>query len=277
MTRIIATVIADSINTFGSRLTTFELTYPRFIHAEFMTHRMFSRNSSSSRAIPVKKMITDVIEHPVVPLHWGKNQAGMQAREELDAKASDACFDLWLAARDQAVKTAQSLMALGLHKQIANRLLEPWMHITVICTSSTFENFFKLRCHPDAEPHIQALAYTMRAALEKSKPVHLTGDTPATSWHLPFVSLEDRRLATDISDVVKKSVARCARGSYLQQSGDYTLLEDIELHDRLAASGHWSPFEHQASACKHGTMSGNLGMGWTQYRKLFQNESGKAV
>lgn len=270
---ISAKVICDSvIARSASRLTTLELTYPRFIHAEVMTHRVFSRNSSSSRAIPVSKMLADVIENPVIPIHWGANQSGMQAYTELSADKADACLDLWLNARNEAVAHVQGLMKIGLHKQIANRLLEPWMHITVICSSTRFANWFKLRAHEAAEPHIQVLAAKMREAIEASEPQRLEyGD-----WHLPFVTADD--LADyDMPDCIKKSVARCARGSYLQQHGLHDFQDDIDLHDRMSTLGHWSPFEHQAQPALHPSvckLGGNFGNEWIQYRKTFAGETG---
>lgn len=285
------TILADSVADYASspsRLTTFELTYPRCIHSEFMTHRVFSRNSASSRAIPVEKMIRDVEENPFIPISWGKNQRGMSAREELDEKEADHALELWLQARDRAVDSALRMIEIGLHKQIINRILEPWMWITVICTGHTFKNFFLQRCHEDAEPHMQRLAGMMREAYEASKPtVKDQGE-----WHLPFITDQDirtYRLAArapgasawdDEMALVKKSVARCARGSYLQQHGNFTMAKDIELHDLLAEKRHWSPFEHQAVNDRAKWISasfplGNLATtGWVQYRKTFAGESG---
>lgn len=260
-----ATILADSVHplTCFGRLTTFELTYPRFVHSEFMTHRTFSRNSASSRAIPTKVLLDQVINNPVIPIHWGKLQKGMQAYQELNETQKLWCQEEWLQARDNAVKTVESLLKIGLHKQIANRLLEPWMHITVIATTNErgLRNFFKLRCHEAAEPHIQRLAIEMRKAYKHSEPTTLTID----KWHAPF------------SDNIKVSVARTARGSYLQQHGSFTREDDEKLHDRLADMGHWSPFEHQAQATMIPGYGGNLGDGWLQYRKTFHGEDGCSI
>jgi thymidylate synthase ThyX len=276
-------ILLDSINSSGDRLTTFELTYPRFIHSEFMTHRMFSRNSASSRAIPIEKMIERVESDPVIPVYWGKNQKGMQAIEELEGDFRDASISRWLRARDQAIIDARALIHYGVHKQIVNRLLEPWMWITVICSATMYENFFKLRCHPDAQPEIQKLAYMMRDEYRTSTPnpmydgeCHLpllpdlkelivgflgTNEAiPATSGRFPSCYLR------------KISVGRCARVSYLTHHGTRDPQADIELHDRLLSSGHWSPFEHVAYAAP-GEISGNF-HGWVQYRKQFEGESG---
>ena len=257
------------------RLTTFELTYPRCIHSELMTHRVFSRNASSSRAIPVARMIANVNDHPFIPEHWGQNEKGMQASGVLQASGIVTCRRAWLAARDEAVKQAQIMVEAGLHKQIANRILEPWMWITVIVTGSTFANWFKLRNHGAAEPHMQKLAGMMLQAYRSSKPTVLESGT--CSWHLPFITEADKANGLGLGALIKKSVARCARGSYLQQEGDHSFAKDEELHDNLAASGHWSPFEHQAcqaTIAGNAWQGGNLGPGWFQYRKQFVMESG---
>lgn len=263
-----AKVLADSVNPSDSRITTVELTYPRCIHSEFMTHRMFARNAASSRAIPVKAMLDRVVYNPFIPIHWGANQKGMQARQELTKANQDACEAEWLSARDRAVDTVRKLIDLNLHKQIANRLLEPWMWITVIATGNQagFENFFKLRCHEDAEPHIQKVAYLLREEYDRS-------DAKSLSWgedHLPLTGYPgDTSLSPN--ELRKVSTARCARVSYLTHDGRRDVSADIVLHDRLSGAGHWSPFEHVATASPDGD-GGNLGKGWQQYRKNFVGE-----
>lgn len=270
---ISARILLDSVNPEGIRLVTWELTYPRFIHSEFMTHRTFSRNAASSRAIPVEKLMAAVKENPAMPVWWGKNQAGMQAKEELDEQAKMAAQSRWLLARDEALRFAALLQETGLHKQIANRILEPWMHITVIASATDHRNFFKLRAHPDAQPEFQALAYKMKELYDSHEPQKLgTGE-----WHIPLVGEEDAQALFDDGRLTKNegllrlSVARCARVSYVRQHDKKTIEEDLALHDRLAASGHWSPFEHQAQALYHKTHTGNF-RGFRQYRHTFANE-----
>jgi hypothetical protein len=292
-------VIADSISAAGQRLTTMQLRYPRFIHAEVMTHRVFSRNASSSRAIPVERIIADLQRDPAIPVHWGANQPGMQARQELDAEGKLLASAHWLDAMDLVVKEVQELVKLGLHKQVANRLLEPWSHINVVVTSSQWANFFALRCHPDAQPEIQQLAQTMEHALLLSIPtlVHVG------EWHLPYINFgEDWVAATrycqvgritrdmprkeEIYAVLRKvSTARNARVSYLTHDGRKTTLEeDIELHNKLVIQEplHASPAEHVATPDrwlegeKHGyweneELHGNF-TGWQQYRKMLPRE-----
>lgn len=232
-----------------------QLTYPRFVHAEYMTHRVFSRNAASSRAIPVEKMIHAVETNPVIPIHWGANQKGMQAHQELGIDAQIDCEEVWLNARDEAVRVVRRLLGLGLHKQIANRLLEPWMWITVIHSATEWDNFFKLRCHVMAEPHMQALAFAMRDAYR--------GSTPQKGcWHLPLTGFPGDEGLSE-SDLRLVSVARCARVSYLTHDGLRDVAADLRLAETLRTNGHFSPWEHVA----HGFQGrwGNF-LGWKQLR-----------
>lgn len=265
-----AKIIEDSVNPSGVRLTTFVLTYPRFIHSEFMTHRMFSRNASSSRAIPVKKSIQMVVSEPVIPLAFTKNKPGMQGGEALSGEAHEKAVEIWLKARDAMVDFANQLADLEVHKQYANRLLEPFAHITVVCSATDYDNFYALRCHEMAQPEIHALADLMYEASLASVPVQRLGG----EMHLPFVSDEERQsLSNEL--VIKMSVARCARVSYLNHDGKKpTLEEDLALYNRLVGSApiHASPAEHQAIARNYDGHSGNF-RGWTQYRKLLSNEN----
>lgn len=284
----------DSINTHGDRLTTWVLTYPRFVHAELMTHRLFSRNSSSSRAIPTAKLIEQVMTDPVMPVWWGKNQAGMQAREELSDQPvralnggailhyvpKAAAQRTWLHARDEAVKHVQELLRIGLHKQIANRILEPWMWITVIVSATEFENWFWQRDHKDAQPEIAVVASEMYKLYKVNEPALLKPG----AWHLPFTTLADHSDEVVLSsgtyrtDMLRKiSTGRCARVSYLTHEGKRDPYEDVGLHDRLASThdsgdpGHYSPFEHPAMALDKSERWGNF-VGWKQYRKFFDHE-----
>ena len=252
-------VLLDSINPSGQRLTTFVLRFPRFVLPEFNTHRMFSRNASSSRAIPTAKLMQQLRDDPVIPVEWGRNQSGMQAREVLDAGAAAEAEAAWLAARDAALARAEQLRATGVHKQIVNRLLEPWMWASVIVSATTYENFFTLRCHPDAQPEIKRLADLMRSAFVASTPTPLA----AGDWHLPFVGVDDAALP--IEDQKQVSVARCARVSYLTHVGTRDIDADRQLHQRLLDAGHWSPFEHVAMAVRDEARFNNF-TGWQAYR-----------
>lgn len=263
-------ILKDSIAPSGIRLTTWELTYPRMVHAELMTHRLFSRNSASSRAIPNEKLRKRVQEDPVLPLWWGKNQTGMQAREELTGLHLERAKEVWLKARDMMLEASEVLGSseVGLHKQLANRLIEPWMFITVILSSTELDNWFHLRDHPDAQPEIAWVAREMRQQYGHATPTVLAEG----EWHLPLIHDEDRvALAGGVGTLRKVSVGRCARVSYLTHDGHRDLEEDVRLHDRLVTSGHWSPFEHVAQALSEPTRHGNF-RGWYQYRKEFPTE-----
>lgn len=307
---ITAKIIADSVGPKSPRITTFELRYPRFIHAEFMTHRMFSRNASSSRAIPVERQIQSIIEDTAMPVHWGMNQSGMQADKETTAEVvmkqyrklngsdrdgglvTDDPVDFymapqaaWLEARDRAIEIAEGFVAAGYHKQVVNRILEPFSHIKVVVTATNYENFFHLRSHKDAQPEIKVLSDLMHEAYTASAP-RMLGEH---DWHLPYV-MDDELGSFDIGDLIKFSVARCARVSYDNHDGTTANhANDIKLYDRLVGSVplHASPAEHQAKAdsiisvgsggvdvarWENDHLSGNFDGGWIQYRKTLDHE-----
>jgi thymidylate synthase ThyX len=275
MGQIKAKIILDSLSPSGKRLTTMELTYPRFIHAEFMTHRAFSRNAASSRAIPIKDMIEMVKENPAMPVFWGKNKRGMSPVKEIEDV--EAAKKIWLEARDKAVAYAEWLNDLNVHKQIVNRVLEPWKLITVICTATEWSNFFALRDHQDAQQEIAELAKKMRIAMDTSIP-------QSRIIHTPYLTKEDiTEIWYNTNEEIKAfkntcsmiSVARCARVSYLTHDGKRDHEKDLTLYDRLltgSGHGHWSPFEHVAfSLDDPNERSGNF-IGWKQYRKTFSQE-----
>lgn len=240
-------VIEDSVSEAGDRLTTLQLLYPRFIHAELMTHRVFSRNASSSRAIPVKKMIDMVRSEPAMPIHWGLNQPGMQADNQLCGVHLENAKELWMEAARSAARVAESMTEIGLHKQVANRILEPFQHISVVLTATEFDNWRELRRHTDAQPEIQHLATEIDIQRDRSIPKILKYG----EWHLPYVSQEERIEMRDaIENLRAISSARCCRVSYLKHDGTKSdLNEDLALCFRLAAARpiHASPFEHQAT------------------------------
>jgi thymidylate synthase ThyX len=252
-----ARIESDSINEYGDRLTTFVVTYPRFIHSEMMTHRMFSRNSSSSRAIPTAKLIAQIESDPVYPIWWGKNQPGMQADQEIADMAS--ARRIWEGARDAAVAHARQLDALGMHKQLVNRVLEPYSWITVIISATDYSNFFKLRCNSEAQPEMQWIAGMMRDAYYGATPILITD-----GWHLPFVREAEKE---NLETALHLSVARCARVSLLTHDGKHDPSKDLNLAKRLQESGHWSPFEHQATPTLR-DYAGNF-TGWKQNRHRY--------
>lgn len=263
-------ILKDSLNDFNDRLTTFSLTYPRIILAEFNTHRMFARSTASSRAIPTKKIIDSVKTNPFIPEFWGQNKAGMQATQEVTDV--DICLAEWLKARDMAVESAQQLLEAGVHKQLANRLLEPFMFVTTIVSATTYKNFFNLRCHADAQPEFRKLALMMREAYEKSSPEKLkTGE-----WHLPLIFSEDEDLPIDVK--IKIAVARCARVSYLNHEGKRDIDNDLTLYNRLVVRQDINEPIH-ASAAEHVAVAANSEFfgpfkGWKQHRKFLLNEDG---
>ena len=141
-------IVADSANSFGDRLTSLVLTYPRIIHSEMMTHRMFSRNASSSRAVPVDKMIKAVRENTFCPFEFQKSHKGMQGSEYFTGADRQECINLWLESAELALQQAEKMKAKGISKQIINRILEPYQYYTVLITGSKegWQNFFNLRC-----------------------------------------------------------------------------------------------------------------------------------
>ena len=277
----------DSLAPCGKRLTTVVIRYPRFIHSEVLTHRDRARNSASSRAIPWPKMMAAITEDPVVPIRFGSEQKGMQTGGEVENV--EEARRIWMSARDDAVFYAQQLADLGVHKSICNRLTEPFMWITVVMTATEWNNFFRLRCHTDAEIHFQKIAGMIREALGNSIPkvpeeVCLTStnfesiEQHSELWHLPFVAghdLDDVLADFSMDDIKRISAARCARVSYLTHEGIHDPKKDLELFNRLANGsgfGHWSPMEHVAMALDTPDRSGPF-IGWKQFRKEFHLEN----
>lgn len=262
-------IIEDTVG-YGVRLTTYQLRYPRFIHSELMTHRVFSRNASSSRAIPTAKLLEMVKVDPAMPVYWGKNQSGMQAREELNEETKLKAVEVWLETRDLVVEQTKKMIDLGVHKQIANRMLEPWHYIHVVLTATEFDNFFDLRCHEDAQPEIKELAEAMQKAYNK---MEVTKTCEQGWWHLPYVTAEERE-TLPLEQLLKISTARCARVSYMNHDGTATdPAKDAKLHDMLvvAKPPHMSPAEHQAVFMhSNDRFFGNL-RSWKQYRKFLED------
>jgi hypothetical protein len=277
-----AQVIADSVGPNGVRLTTMTLMYPRMIHAEYMTHRAFSRNASSSRAIPVKKLINMAVEDPAFFSEVRLNEPGMQGQVLADPETLTKFHDEWLQLMRLSAEFAKRWAApvseggYNIHKQHVNRVMEPWHHIKVVHTATEWDNFFRLRRHPAAEPTMAAVAEAMYVAREASTPaIMVPGE-----WHLPFIRMLDR-VDHDLDELIKISTARCARVSYMRHDGTPApVSEDLQLHARLVERDagsddpvHMSPAEHQAQCLpKLGTAekwSGNL-RGWHQYRKTLE-------
>lgn len=271
-----ASVIEDSING-TDRLITLKLKYPRYIHGELMTHKWLSRNASSSRAIPTEKEIERIKENPAVPIYWGANQSGMQAREELNKEASDELHDTWLCAMESTIryvnllnKRAELISGKKIHKQTVNRLLEPFQLIETVITANEnkLQEIIDLRLHPDAQPEIIRLAYEIFNSVNNSTPVN-------QDHHLPFITddewIELRKLYEDFDDFIHfieyVSAGRCARASYRNFDGSIDCQKDYNLANRLASSvpPHMSPFEHVAIKGRTGKRYANF-YGWINKR-----------
>lgn len=283
-------IIADSISEAGCRLTTFEVTYPLIIHAEVMTHRVFSRNVASNRAIPVDKMIASVNDNPFIPERFPMNKAGMQNEDWIEGKDAEHAERLWVEASKYAIGYARALEGMKVHKQITNRLLAPFLWTTAVITSTDWDNFWSLRCHEMAQPEIQKIAYAMRDQYKSNQPKVLKFG----EWHLPYVTDETvQQLRTayikdgktdwhNVPDPIefldwkkKVSIGRCARVSYLNHGDNNKPFEDIKLCERLISNRHMSPTEHVATPLKTEGYIGNF-RGWKQYRKFLAGESGQS-
>lgn len=311
---------------------TLRMRYPRIIHAEAKTHRVLSldsmevtsgldimgdrdlsRNARSSRAVPVLTMLDEIRKKPFVPWHWGANQRGMQAGGECNAHVlipdwDDINFhgtphrrpydreEAWLFARDKALDVAEAFSDAGYHKQICNRLLEPFMWIDTLVTATEWENFLWLRDHEAAEPHLRDLARLVKQAIDSAEIRTLEPG----QWHLPYITEEDWR-TDDVQHklqpaayefLCKISASRCARISYKPFDGDASYERELERYESLVSSDrvHASPLEHQATpdvyftgkelcqfppepGWEHPELAGNLGPGWVQFRKLVPGEN----
>lgn len=298
---IAAKIIADSVSNTGVRMTTFEIEYPRFILAELNTHRMLSKNSASSRAIPVTAMHDHIKNNTAAPVYWGKNQPGMKAKECLDLEDTIEAMMIWDQARDSAISFSRELAELNVHKQITNRVTEPWMLMKTVISGTEWANYFWLRDHADAQPEIAELANKMRIAYDASEPQLLESG----EWHLPyvksiylscgtqvFVDNDDNPISVDDARMVSASC--CAQVSY--RKSDDTVEKARRIYAQLIESepAHASPVEHQATPMDLDSMdkydpecwqqgtthvsrngdlwSGNL-RGWIQFRKLIAGEA----
>lgn len=264
-----ATIIADSVNQYGNRIITFSLKYWRAIHGELMTHRVFSRNAASSRAIPVAKMIEQVETNPFMQLKVGKNIPGMQAKEYLEGEELEKFQAEWKRSAQLMAEQAKVLNSMGVHKQSINRILEPWQIMQTVVTTTNTDNFYELRIHEDAEPHINALATCMYNAQSESTPVKRVS---VNDWHLPYIS-DEERATLPLEVLLACSTARCARVSYLTHEGKVPDVEaDKILFERLVGSRplHASPCEHQAYPNPIKGYVKNFN-GWVQHRALIES------
>lgn len=303
-----AKIIEDSIAQ-GVRLTTFSVTFPRFILAEFNTHRMLSRNSASSRAIPVMKRVRAVWAAPFIPEAFASNKAGMQAGEEVSPFKAMLAWHLWWLAAKFACVIAWCFAKLEVHKQWANRIIETFAWHQVVVTATDWDNFFALRVSKLAQPEIYKIASMMEVLYNTSTPKELKeGD-----WHLPYVlsgeriinlTYDDfrreqgepqdiatypaiigyteegeRKVAERKNELVRFSVARCARTSYeTHETGKIDQKRDVELYHKLTDSRHMSPHEHPARVGTEEEIAGREYIGnfkapWFQHRKDIVGEA----
>jgi len=309
-----AEAILASVSENSPPIYTVRLRYWRALHGEIMTHRVFNRNARSSRAVPVAKMIAEVRDTPFVPWHWGKNQKGMQASEECSNHIENFLHtgndndqiiltreEGWVQAANSAADHAQAYSNAGYHKQLCNRILEPFSFIDTLITATDWNNFFHLRDHADAEPHFGDLARIVKQAIDAVEPDFLGPD----QWHLPYITNNDFKWAISkhgpaaVAVLRKISAARCARISYAPFDGNASYEAEIERYDMLVGSSavHASPLEHQASPDRMSiyrvTKTDDAGFvtevsnsydwdnpklhgslrGWVQHRKLVPNEA----
>lgn len=256
-----ATVLADSVNPVWQRVTTVQIRMPLSVWAEFLTHRTMSRNARSNRAIPVSVTMSEVYHNPFVPTVWGSNKKGMQAGAELQGWRRWLARQVWLKARYPALAAAWVMNWAGLHKQDANRVLSPWQWVDAVVTAGAmeWEAFFRLRCHPDADPKIQVIAEMIRDARKASTPIHLGwGD-----WHLPYYCGQSGARAW-------ASVGACARVSYRCFDGS----QSDEENERLGTSmvdqdpAHASPLEHVLRADGGYRSTGPIKGNWNSMRQI---------
>lgn len=274
MTHPSAKIILDSVSEQGFRLTTMELTMHRFVLAEFNTHRLFSRNSASSRAIPVEKQLAMVKESPAYPEAWPSEQPGMQGGALLEGHELQAAQAFWDFVLDKVTREVDGYLKMfpdkseRLHKSLVNRLLEPFMWHKVIVTATSWENFFHQRCSELAQPEIRVVAELMKEALDESIPKPLMN----YEWHMPYMEERDlfdcQQCGEDPREV---SAARCARVSYLTHDGSRDVQQDVDLYRKLTTADpmHASPLEHVARPAGLGEYTGNF-RGWVQLRSEVQ-------
>jgi len=281
-------IILDSVTPAGARLTTFQLTLPRIVLAEFNTHKMVSKNSASSRAIPVPKKIARIEADPFIPRSFVKNRGGMQATEDLDAEVGEKARAIWVAAKDAAINFARGLAGIEVHKMLANRIIEAYDWHTIVATATEWSNYFALRDHVMAQPEIRDSAHAARELYERNEPTLV----PAGEWHLPYVTGYDVgafAFAWKEEDLVAMSAGRCAAVSYLDQENQLDPVGDVKrAWERLIPAGHMSPTEHPAMSLTRSQWQalaraqanewierripvGNF-WGWRQWRKTIENE-----
>jgi hypothetical protein len=300
-----AEVVKHSVSPDGKEIITFSLKYGLIIHAEVLRHKLLNHSVKSNRAIPCKNIRREVLDDPYVPVHFGSNQPGMVADKEHPFQK--LVRNTWKAARYPAVGVHWFLDKIGVHKEVCNRLLNPWQWVRETLTGTELDNFYNLRLHRDAQKDVYVLAKAMYQAQEKSSPELLQ----AGEWHVPYVGTyrEGGKLVyadtngdrISSEEAIKCSAARCARSSYDKHDGTSTNLKnDLKLYQRLIDSdpAHASPCEHIGTPMEYPEIEMDQGIeyyddtnvgwshvdkegffwsgnfkGWIQYRKLLNNEA----
>lgn len=263
-----AKILLDSISPNGDRLTTFVVKFHRFVLSEFNTHRVFSRSSASSRAIPVERQLEMLIADPAFPIKWAVEQKGMQGGDELEGLDLLDAENLFKDVYNHTMRSIENYFkdhpdkSSRLHKSLVNRLLEPFMWHTVICSSTEWDNFFNQRVSPLAQPEINAVATLMKEAYEASTPTFVG----MGEWHTPFIQENERHFSE--ATRLRISTARSARVSYLNHDGQRDLEADEKLFQRLVTADppHWAPLEMVATPADNEERTlGNFD-GWHQLR-----------
>ena len=261
-------ILADSINPFNhKRLTTFELTFWRPILPQLNRHRALSQSIRSSRATPVDTLISEISNSPWGPKEWGLNESGMVATKVMTLPEQiKSCDYIWYHAAKSNCTIAKSLADAGVHKQIVNRLLEPFSCTHAVVSATEWDNFYKLRTAKDTQPEFREMALKMKELQENSEPKELEEN----QWHLPYISEEELHTYR-YSKLCKISAARCARVSYKTYSGDIDVEKDLQLYQKLISHGHWSALEHCACPAVEHYLPSNF-IGWNQLRKFEEEE-----
>lgn len=260
------------------QLWTFQLEYPRYIHGEFLTHRAFSRNSCSSRAMPVEKVLEDLEKNYVYPKEVYKNCPGMSGKEHLDVIEDMKFKLLWSKACKNACKVAKEMVELGAHKQHINRILEPFQMMRTIVTATEWDNFFKLRLSSDAQPEIMELAGAIKNCMTSEG--HFNRNCFKLNdnvWTLPYITNKEvytyrENKSLDETDLLYASAGRCARVSYCNHDGTACdIKKDIALAKRLIMAGHMSPFEHVVCTEGWAFRNYNLTFGFCSFRYILEH------
>ena len=269
MSKPTAKVIAHSISSVtGQELITFELEFWRGVLAEFNTHNALSKNTSSSRAIPVPSMNENILADIGMPYRFGKQNTGMQDLGEHDAPVIVGGIEMsakeaWTAAVKTMVMFSEAFHEAKYAKQICNRLTEIGQTCKVVMTATDLDNFYWLRDHYMADPTIEALAKAIKAAHEASTPTELDPG----EWHVPYYNdgiwkpyktLEIHPVTVvdvfghSLEHALTISASCCAQVSF--RSLNDTIEKARKVVEKLNLNGeepgqpvHASPVEHQGS------------------------------